>query len=143
VYRNRRRLRVDDDVRLVPGTDAAQDDHRDEGNDAEPGDAALTVGQHDERRQQRSCRRPGVPADLKERLREAVPAARGQTRDARGFRVENRRPDADECDCDEDGHVGRRARQQEQADQRESHADRQRIGPWPPVRDQPDERLEQ
>ena len=57
-----------------------------------PRDAALAVRQHDERREQRAERRAEVAADLEHRLREAVPSARRHARDARGFRMEHRRP---------------------------------------------------
>ncbi len=45
------RFRVHNDMRLVPSTDAGQDDDGNEGDETKPGDAALTVGQDDERRE--------------------------------------------------------------------------------------------
>ena len=67
--------RLRHEVRLVPDADARQDGDRHERRDGEPRDAALPVRQHDERRQQRAHRRPGVAANLEERLGEAMPAA--------------------------------------------------------------------
>ena len=103
------RFRVHDDMRLVPGTDAGQDDDSDERDDTEPGDAALAVRQDDKRREQRSRRRPRIPADLKERLCEAMSATGSETCDARRFRVEDRRPDTHERNRNEDSEVRRRA----------------------------------
>jgi hypothetical protein len=55
---------------------------------------------------------PGVAADLEERLREAVPAARRHSRDARRLGMEDRRSDADARRGDE--HHEERRREGEQ-----------------------------
>ncbi len=57
--------------------------------------------------------------------------------------MKDRRPDTHERDSDENSDVGRRACQQQQADQGEPHPDCQRIGLRPLVGDQPDDRLQQ
>ena len=63
---------------------------------AEPRDAALAERHDHRRRDQRPERAAGVAADLEQRLRQAVLAARGQARDARRLGVEDRRAGADQ-----------------------------------------------
>ena len=61
-----------------------------------PGDAALAIGRHEQRRGQRAERRAGIAADLEQRLRQAMTAARRHARHAAGFGMEHRRAEADQ-----------------------------------------------
>ena len=64
-----------------------------------------------------------VAADLKQALREAVPAARGRAGDARRLRMEHGAADADHRHRQQDQQIGTGESQQHEADQRESHAE--------------------
>ena len=71
--------------------------------------------QHDERRQQRAGGGARIPADLKQRLRQAVLSARGQARHPRRLRMEDRRAHAHQHGCAEQRGIGGRDRQHQQA----------------------------
>ena len=101
------------------------------------------MGQDDEGRKQRAQRRSGVAAHLEHRLREAMMAARNHADHARGFRVKHRRTDAHQRSTHQKRRIGGHTRQRHQADEREAHANRQRIRPWPAIIEVPDERLQQ
>lgn len=68
---------------LVPVPDPRQHDDGEEGRQREPGDAALAARDDEKCRQQRPQRRADIAADLEERLRQTVLAARGHAGDAR------------------------------------------------------------
>ena len=98
---------------------------------------------HDESRQQRAKRLSEVPADLKQALREAVPAARSRAGDARRLGVEHGAADADKRHRQQDQQIGIGESQQHQADQREGHARRQDEIHRPLVQAHPDHRLKE
>ena len=117
---------------------------REQRRDREPGDARLAARQHDERGEQRPERRAGVAADLEQRLREAVPPARGHARHARRLRVEDRRAEPDRAPAATSRRgIAPRHREAEQADEGEPHADRQRVRLRVVVGVEPDHRLQQ
>src|ERR1700685_1503985 len=107
----------------VPAADFPQHGNGDERRKREPGDAAPTVREDDPGGEKPAHRSSGVTADLKYRLLKAVPAAGGKARHARGFRMEDRRASAHQRRGDEDRAVVRSDRQQNEADEREGHAD--------------------
>ena len=112
----------------VPAADLRQDDHRRRARPRE--NQAMLRWPHGSTMNAASSgpvRRAGVAADLEQRLREPVPPAGRHARHARGFGVKDRRADADQRHGDENHAVGRRDGEQQQADQREAHAGRQRI----------------
>ena len=86
---------------------------------------------------------PAVAAGLKERLRQAVPAAGRRARDPRRLGMEDRRTDADQGRGQEQQRKRRRHREQQQSAERETHADRQRVRLRMPVGVEADERLQQ
>ncbi len=103
----------------------------------------LPEGHDDESREQRPERLPEIAADLKQALREAVPAARGRARDARRLRVEHGAADADHRHRQQDQQIGIGESQQHQADQRKGHAGRQDEIQRPLVQAHPDHRLKE
>ena len=108
----------------------------------EPGDAALPVRHHDERRQQRPDRRAGAAADLEQRLGEAVAPAARHPRHARRLRMEHRGAGPHQRRGEQDHAVAMRHREQQQAHQAARHRDRQRERLRPPVGHHPDDRLQ-
>ncbi len=96
----------------------------------------------DEGRDQRACRRAEIAAELKQRLRETMLAARGHAGDARCFRMKDRGADADERRAAEQHDIMLREGEQQQSAEREGHADRQRIGARIAVRIEADEGLQ-
>ncbi len=98
---------------------------------------------HDESREQRAQGLPEVSADLKQALREAVPAARRRAGDAGRLRVEDGAANADHRHREQDQQIGIGESQQHQADQREGHAGRQDEIQRPLVQAHPDQRLKE
>ena len=141
--RGARHCRPPQEMPPVPTAHVAQHGDRRHGGNREPGDAGLPAGHHDVRGEQGPSAEPVLPPDLKQRLRQAVPPARSDPRHPRGLRVENRQPHAHEGGGDQDQRKASGHCQQEQAHEREAHADCERIRPRVPVRVQADERLEQ
>ncbi|CAM2158991.1 hypothetical protein PT2222_50047 [Paraburkholderia tropica] len=129
-------------MRLVPAADLREHEHRHQRGHREPRDAALTMRNDDRGGQQRSERRARVAADLEQRLREAVAAARGHARNPRRLRMEHRRAAANQRGGDQQHAEARRDRHQQQAAEREAHADGQRIRHRALVRIDADERLQ-
>ncbi len=127
----------------MPVADADEDDHREEGDSREPADARLAAGDDDKRGEDRPERGADIAADLKQGLREAVASARGHPRDPRGFRVEHRRPGAHHRRGEQQHEVAAGVCQQQQADQRHPHPDRQRIGLRAPIGEEPHRRLQE
>ena len=117
----------------VPAADSDREDDAGDGDERAPPHARLPVRRDQKRREHRTQRRAGVAADLEDRLRQPVPSARGHPRDARRFRVEDRRTDADQRRRREQQRIRPRDRQQQQADQREAHADDQRVRRRPSI----------
>jgi hypothetical protein len=115
-------------MRLVPDAHVPEDDDREERRQRIGGDAFLAPGEDDQRRGERSERRSEIAAKLKERLRQPVPAARRHPRHPRRFGVKHRRAEADKGGRNQDHRIAVRNRQQQEPDQREHHAGRQR--PW-------------
>src|SRR5579885_3678369 len=81
-------------VGLVPRAHLQEHENRYQRAEPEPGDAALSCGEHHKRRQQRPQRGPRVAADLKEGLREAMPPpeAMRATREDSGWNTEEPMP---------------------------------------------------
>src|SRR5258706_2508596 len=91
-----------------------------------PSNAALPPRQN-KRGQQRPHRRSRVSPNLEQRLRHPVLPARSHPRNARRLRMKNRRPHAHQPRRNQNGAETRRQRQRHQADQRNPHADRQKL----------------
>ena len=109
---------------------------------AHQSDAALAVRRDQESRDQRADRRPGVAANLKDRLRQTVLAAGRHARDPRRLRVEYRRADADEVAASSSSGNVHAVESSSETDQRERHAGGQRQRRGPTVGDEPDNRLQ-
>ncbi len=86
---------------------------------------------------------PRLPPTWKNDCAKAVASARGQARDARGFRMEHRRSRADQCRGEQQQAETVGEREQQQAGQREAHADGQRIRHRPAIGVPADQRLQQ
>ena len=130
-------------MRRVPAADLPEHDDADQRAEREPGDAGLAERHDDEGGEQRPDRLAEIAADLEDRLRQAEAAAGGEPRDARGFRMEDRRAEADQHAPSTSIDVAVRIGEQDQPDQRRRHADRQRIGQRPLVGVHADDRLQQ
>ena len=115
---------------LVPSAHLPQDPEREDRREREPCDAALSVRNDDQSREQRPDRATRVAADLKNRLRQAMLAARGQARDARGFGVKDRGSCADERRRHQHAGIVGRERERDEPDQGRGHAEAQRIRLW-------------
>ena len=126
----------------APVADREKHRHRQQRRGREPGDARLTPWDHDKGGQHRPERRADIAADLEQRLRQAVAPARSHPGDTRGLRVEDRGTDADQCGRKDEHRIARSARQQQKADERDTHADRERIGLRTMVGEHPDRRLQ-
>src|SRR3954463_13509487 len=83
-------------VVAIPDPNSREHDNADEREQRKPDD--LPAIDDDRRGQERTERAAGVAADLEDGLRETKTAARAQMRDARRFRMKNRRAYADERD---------------------------------------------
>ena len=70
-----------------------------------PGDAALAIAGDDQGGGQRAQRLAGIAADLEQRLRQTVPAARGHARDPAGFGMKHRRTAARSACAETDHHA--------------------------------------
>jgi len=126
----------------VPGAHADQYERGGEGRRREPSHRVLSVGEDDQRRQQRSDGASAVASHLEDGLRQALPPARGHLRHARGFGMEDRRAAADQGHRQQDRRVSRGEGQTQQSGQRETHAHRERIGLRVAVGVRPHEGLE-
>ncbi len=131
------------DLRPVPDADPPQDHDRQKRDRGKPGDAGLAERHHDQRRQHRPHRGAETAAELKHRLRKAIAPARGQPRDPRRFRMEHRRSQSDQRGRDQDDRVLMRDAEQQQAEEREPHADRERERLRLLVGEVSDQRLQQ
>ena len=129
--------------RGVPVAHSVQDDHRDDDQDGEPGDAALTIRHDDERGAERRHRLAEIAADLEHRLRQAVPPAGGHARHPRRLRVEHGRAHPDHRRGQQQHRVAMRPRQQQQSGQRAPHSHDERVGHRPPVGDRAHHGLQQ
>ena len=130
-------------VMLVPGADIIKDQDAEQRQAARPGNAVLAIDRHQRGGEQRPDGRPRVAADLKQRLRQAMPAAGRHARDPAGFGMEHRRPDADQHHRDQDDRIASGDAQKQKAEQGGDHAGRQRIGPGPEVGNIAHRRLQQ
>ncbi|KAG0941870.1 hypothetical protein G6F31_014955 [Rhizopus arrhizus] len=129
-------------VQRIPAADIGQQRDADQGGTGEPRGGVLAI-RHDHRSgDQRAERGTEIAAYLEHRLREAMTAARGQPRDARGLGVEDRRTDADHRGGQQHHGVARREAEQQHAAQGRGHADRQRVRRRAPVGGHADQRLE-
>src|SRR3954470_3921433 len=81
---------------LVPAADEREQGRGGDRAEREPGDAGLAARHDDEGDEQRADGCARFAADLEERLSETVAAAGCEPGDARGFRMEYGRADADE-----------------------------------------------
>lgn len=81
-------------VARIPAADAEQHGHRQQHQQHQPGDPALSLTHDDGGGQQRSKGRAEVASHLEQRLREAEAPARGQraTREASGWKAEEPMP---------------------------------------------------
>ena len=107
-------------------------------NQARP---ALAARQDEEDDKQGSNRGADISADLEDRLRKAMGAAGREAREARGFRVEDRRSHPEQRRPGDDGGIVRRISQGDERRSRDAHADGQGKGQGMTVRVKPDEGL--
>jgi hypothetical protein len=109
----------------MPPAHAHQHENRHQDEQHEPCDISLATSDHDQCRQQRPERGTDITADLEHRLREAEPSAGCEARDARGFRMKGRRPDADHASGQQEHRKAARAGQQGDTGQCHAHSGRQ------------------
>ena len=126
----------------IPPADFSKNDHPEQRRDGKPGNACLSARQYDEGGQQRPERRPGIAADLEQRLRQPVAAAGRHSRDARRLGMENCRSDPDESRTGEQSRVACRERQKEDADEARSHTGARRVRDGPAVGEATNKRLQ-
>ena len=107
---------------FVPASQHCQQSHSNKCYQREPGEAALSPRQDDERRQQRPECVADIAADLEERLCESMSAARGQPREARRFRMKDCATKPEQCPAGEQHGEARRESQRDEAQQRAAHA---------------------
>src|SRR5258706_2683686 len=126
--RRRRRLQflLRSATPLRPSANIRKQNDSQERNKRKPRNATLPPRQN-KCGQQRPHSRSRVSANLKQRLRHPVLPARSHPRNARRLRMKNRRPHAHQPRRNQNGAVTRRQRQRHQADQRNPHADRQKL----------------
>jgi hypothetical protein len=84
------------DVMAGPAPDQAEHHDADQGEQREPGGAALSLRHYDERGEQRADGRAEVAADLEQGLGQTGLAAGRHAGDPGGFRVEDGRAHADQ-----------------------------------------------
>lgn len=118
-------------------------DHRDQHDDGEPGQARLAARHDDRRRQQRADRIAGMAADLEQPLCQALAAGGGMAGHARRLRMEYRRAQPDQRGGEQDHRVARRESERQQPEQRRAHAGNHRIGPGALVGQPAEQRLQQ
>src|SRR5258706_15924273 len=126
---------------LSPSANVRKQNNAQQSHKRKPSNAALPPRQN-KRGQQRPHRRSRVSPNLEQRLRHPVLPARSHPRNARRLRMKNRRPHAHQPRRNQHGAVTRRQRQRHQADQRNPHANRQKIRFMVFVTVQPDQRLQ-
>ncbi len=127
----------------IPHADAREHDHRDQREEREEGNAALSVGHDDPHGEQWTDRRAGVAANLKDGLRQAIPPTRGHARDPRGFGMEDRRAGADHRGRHQQHGETGGERQRKQTQQGKTHAHGERKGLGMAVGVESDQRLQQ
>ena len=125
----------------VPATQAREDHNAAERQRGEPGEPALAARQDDKGDEQGPDRGADISADLEDRLRQAVCAAGGEAREARRFRVEDRRSHAEQRRPGDHGEIVWRERKGDERRRRDAHADRQGIGRGMTVGIKTDDRL--
>jgi len=113
---------------LVPGADPRQHGNGEQRSQRKPGETRLSARNDNPCGQQRTHGAARIAADLENGLRQPMTAARGEARDARGLGMKNRRSRTDHRSGDQHQGVIRRKRQSHHANERESHADAQRVG---------------
>src|ERR671930_508995 len=86
---------------LVPEADVPEHGSRQEREQGDGAEAGPAPTHNDDGRDERPERRPGVAADLEERLREPEPPTGGHPRHARRLGMEDGRPDAEQAGADE------------------------------------------
>ncbi len=131
------------DAWLVPAADPPQDQDRQRRDQGKPRQRRLAERHHDQRRQHRPHRRAEIAADLEHGLRKAETSAGGEPRNARRFRMEHRRSQTDQRGGQQDDVIVVRDADQEQAEEGEAHAGRQRERHRLLVGDDADQRLQQ
>ncbi len=128
---------------LVPASHHCEENDAGERQQREPGETLLAARQDEKRRDQRGERIAEIAADLKQRLRKAMRAARSQPSDAGGFGVEDRRTDPEQGRASQHDQKSRRKSQNRKAQQRAGHAERQRIRLRAVIGVEPDHWLQQ
>src|SRR5207302_3432126 len=124
-----------------PGTDVREQDNPEKSQKRKPRKTRLSLGKY-ERGEERAERGARVAADLEERSRQAVLPAGSHACDARRFRVEHGRADADEGRGGENCAEARSHREGQQTNKCNSHSDGQGIRLGPTVGIETDEGLE-
>src|SRR6266404_5185230 len=126
---------------LRPGANIRKQNNSKERHKGKPRNAALPARQN-ESRQQWPHRRSRVSANLKQRLRHPVLPSRSHARNARRLRMKHRRANANQPSRNQYRAVTRRERQRHQANQRNSHANRQKVRFVVPIAVQTDQGLQ-
>src|SRR3954469_1520892 len=127
----------------IPDTDPDYNDDSKKREQRKPDHRFLPAGDDNRRSQERPERAAGIPADLKDGLGKPETAAGTQMRNARRFRVKNRRTKSDERYRDENERKIRSDREQNEADESGGHAEREGERLRMFVRERADEWLEQ
>lgn len=127
----------------VPDADPGKHTKTDERDQREPAEAGLAERDDDEGGEQRADGRAGIATHLEEGLRQTVATAGCQTCNAGGFRMEDRRTDADEAGADHQNLETMGEGKRDEAGAGGQHGHRQREWHGPAIRHHADNRLQQ
>ncbi len=114
-------------VQRVPAADIGQQCNADQRGAGKPRGGMLAMRHDHGCSNQWTERGAEIATHLEHRLREAMTATRGQPRNARCFRMENGRTNADHRRSHQHHRIVRREAEQQHAAQGRGHADRQRV----------------
>ncbi len=127
----------------VPAPEPRQDHHAGKRCQRKPRQARLAARQNEEGRRQRAERIAEIAADLKQRLGKTMRAARRRAGEPRGFRMEDRRAEAQQRGACKEHEEPRREGRDGEPNERAGHAERQRIGLRPMIGIEADDGLQQ
>ena len=127
---------------FVPAADPDKDENGQQGGQCKPADRPLAEGDHDQGSQQGTRRASGVTAHLEDGLCQPFPSARRELGHTGRFGMEDRRTPTDQRYGEQNRGEPRSDRKQEQAREREAHAESQRVRTGMPVRKGTHDRLQ-
>src|ERR1700680_3760419 len=130
-------------VLLGPSAYPSEQNDGEQNRKRKPQDTPLTFWQHNQSREQRPERESGIAAQLKQRLGQAVLAARSQASNAGRFRMKNRGARTDQRSGDEEHPERMRHRKYGDSDERKNHACRQGIRHRAAIGVESDQRLQE